>query len=200
MSKALTITFNDTTRDIRATDDGLVNLTDLWKAAGSPANKRPIDWTRPATRSRCAGPGVEFANYAADMVADRHVLVSKSGRGGGTFATRELAIAYAQWISPAFQMVVCKVFLAQWDSIPQAPRIEDGGLMPVLDRPCGHLGSAGTHPTGRSPGSPRRRLRGDEAVTVTPSPDHLWRGLSALPGRGLNLYGKPVWKAFPRPC
>jgi len=46
-------------------------------------------------------------------------LVSKRGRNGGTFATREIAIAYAQWISPAFQMVVCKVFLAPLDTSPK---------------------------------------------------------------------------------
>jgi hypothetical protein len=123
---ALTITFNDNTKDIRTTDDGLVNLTDLWRAAGEPKKKDPQEWRRYA--------GAAFVEFAEANSGNTRFWEAKRGRAGGTFATREIAIAYAQWISPAFQMVVCKVFLAQWDSIPQAPRIEDGGLLPVLDR------------------------------------------------------------------
>lgn len=41
-----------------------------------------------------------FVEYARSMVANGHVCETKPGRYGGTFATREIAVAYAQWISP----------------------------------------------------------------------------------------------------
>lgn len=43
---------------------------------------------------------------------DFEPLASTVGRYGGTFAIRELVVAYAAWISPAFHVKVLQVFLA----------------------------------------------------------------------------------------
>lgn len=43
---------------------------------------------------------------------DFEPLVSTAGRYGGTYACRELVIAYAAWISPVFHLKVLQVFLA----------------------------------------------------------------------------------------
>ena len=122
----LTITFNDNTQTVRRTDDGLVNLTDLWRAAGSDENKRPTHWAR--------NIGKDFVEFATANLGNSQVWVTKPGRYGGVFSTREIAIAYAQWISPAFQMLVCKVFLDKWDSHPQAPAMEIGGLAELVTK------------------------------------------------------------------
>ena len=55
---------------------------------------------------------------------DFEPLVSTAGRYGGTYACRELVIAYAAWINPAFHVKVLQVFLAA-----TAP------MRPLLTRP-----------------------------------------------------------------
>lgn len=71
---------------VRRTDDGLVNLTDLWKAAGKPEDKDPSTWARFV--------GSDFISYAEANSVDSRVWFAKRGNGGGNFSTREIAIAH----------------------------------------------------------------------------------------------------------
>lgn len=85
---------------VRATDDDFVSLTDMWKAEGSPENKRPIDWSR--------GPvGSEFVAFIGEnlKVGKSHVECFRVVRGGndaGTWAHWQIALAYAKYLSPKF--------------------------------------------------------------------------------------------------
>lgn len=80
---------------VRLKDDAL-NLTDIWKAAGSPANKQPYEWQR-------LPHAVEFVDYIADTAGkSRSSLIwTKEGRGGGTWAHWQVGMAYAKYLSPA---------------------------------------------------------------------------------------------------
>lgn len=49
--------------------------------------------------------------------AEIPAVLSKEGRTGGTYACRELVIAYAAWINPAFHLKVLRAFL---DTVPTA--------------------------------------------------------------------------------
>jgi hypothetical protein len=51
-----------------------VNLTDLWRAAGSDQNKRPVIWIRDAGRA--------FVEYATN--SEQAHLCTKPGRYGGS--------------------------------------------------------------------------------------------------------------------
>lgn len=92
--------------------DGLFSLNDLHKASGSNPSQRPgnflgIDQTK--------------ALIAEIVTAEIPAVKTKEGRNGGTYACRELVIAYAAWISAAFHLKVIRVFL---DSVqPDIERI-----------------------------------------------------------------------------
>lgn len=88
--------------------DGLYSLNDLHKAAGGKDKHRPTYFLRNeqtqelVAELRCANP---------------HIIPTKTVRGHGkqqgTYACRELVIAYAAWISAAFHLKVIQVFLSQ---------------------------------------------------------------------------------------
>lgn len=86
-----------------------VSLTDLWKAAGSPENKQPTQWVRwPQTQ--------EFIKSLAQKlnVCNTHNAIIQAKRGGktpGTWAHWQLALTYAQMLSPELHMFVNQCFV-----------------------------------------------------------------------------------------
>lgn len=95
--------------------DGLFCLNDLHKAAGGEAKHQPSLFLRlDSTQALVA----EISNST-----EKQSYISKSGRtGGGTYACRELVIAYAAWISAAFHLKVIRVFLE--NTRPYNPAID----------------------------------------------------------------------------
>jgi len=91
--------------------NGLYSLNDLHKASGGEDKHRPVEFLRLAqTQSLIA---------EISKGGDSHLYMQTTrGKYGGTYACRELAIAYAAWISPAFNLKVIRVFL---DSLAPPP-------------------------------------------------------------------------------
>lgn len=86
-------------------NDGFINLTDCWKAVGSPLMKRPIDWViLPQTKDFLKALMVKL------NVGKSHLLQTKCGRYGSTMAHWQLVISYAKYLSPEFHMFVNEVF------------------------------------------------------------------------------------------
>ena len=112
MANALTIG----TSEIRQLD-GLYSLTDLHKASGGDESKRPGEFIRLQQTQDLA---VEISN------AGIPAFKTQRGAHGGTYACRELVIAYAAWISPAFHLKVIRVFL---DHIADASKM----IAPIHD-------------------------------------------------------------------
>ncbi|HHQ4739207.1 TPA: phage antirepressor KilAC domain-containing protein [Aeromonas veronii] len=89
--------------EITTDEAGRFNLNALHRASGLGASKAPAQWLR--------------TKQAQELVAEvekqtmQICIVSVEGRNGGTFAHELLAISYAGWISPAFQLQVNQVFL-----------------------------------------------------------------------------------------
>jgi len=80
--------------------DGLFSLNDLHKAAGGAEKQKPSEWLR--------------NQQTQDLVLEIEkagIPAYRSNKGRGTYACRELVIAYAAWISPEFHLQVIKVFL-----------------------------------------------------------------------------------------
>ncbi|HDO1336110.1 TPA: phage antirepressor KilAC domain-containing protein [Aeromonas veronii] len=89
--------------DITTDEAGRFNLNALHQASSLGAEKAPSKWLR--------------NKQAQELVAEvekqtgQICIVSIEGRNGGTFAHELLAISYAGWISPAFQIQVNQAFL-----------------------------------------------------------------------------------------
>lgn len=89
--------------------DGLYSLNDLHKAAGAETRHQPHEFLRiDQTRELIA----ELSNSGDS----RNYVRTKRGATGGTYVCRELVIAYAAWISPAFHLKVIRHFLDHADS------------------------------------------------------------------------------------
>jgi len=97
--------------EIHTDDQGRFNLNALHKAhiALNPHlhknTKQPADWLKLEGTKELIN---EFSN-SEDLRSSP--IDSKSGRYGGTFVHEILAISYAGWISPRFQIQVNQVFL-----------------------------------------------------------------------------------------
>lgn len=115
-SKALTVA-GTTVRQV----GGLYSLNDLHKAAGGEPKHQPGKFSSlEQTKALIA----ELGNSP-----DSESLKITNGRNGGTYACKELVIAYAAWISAAFHLKVIRVFL---DAVqPAAPAIDYARINPA---------------------------------------------------------------------
>lgn len=92
--------------------DGLYSLNDLHKASGGEKRHQPALFIRLDQTQ---------ALIAEINSTDMQSLETREGRNGGTYACKELVIAYAAWISPAFHLKVIRVFLAEAGRTLQVP-------------------------------------------------------------------------------
>jgi len=93
---------------LKTNDAGLVSLTDLYQAAkavGQAEGKQnPANWAR--------RDGEQFIGFVREQlnVSQRHIYVGTRGKGGGTFAHWQIALAYAKYLSPELHMQVNEVY------------------------------------------------------------------------------------------
>jgi len=83
-----------------AEKDGLFSLTDLHTASGGIDIKRPSRWLR---LKRTKDLITELSNDLSEVI--------KSNKKAGSFGCQELVVAYAMYISPAFEVAVIRAFL-----------------------------------------------------------------------------------------
>lgn len=91
---------------ITTDEEGRFNLNALHRASGEPDSKKPSEWLR----------GKQAQELIAELEAENPAIKSIStikGRGvTGTFASEEIAVSYAGWVSPAFQIKVNRAFIS----------------------------------------------------------------------------------------
>jgi hypothetical protein len=84
--------------------DGLYSLNDFHTASGENRKHQPANFLR-----------LDTSKALAEEIKSSDVRISPikviRGAAGGTYVCRELVIAYAAWISPAFHLKVIRVFL-----------------------------------------------------------------------------------------
>lgn len=89
--------------NISTDSSGRFNLNDLHKASKLGGEKTPPKWLRNKQAEELVS---QLENETGQIC-----LVSLEGRKGGTFAHELLAVSYAGWISPSFQLKVNQAFL-----------------------------------------------------------------------------------------
>lgn len=85
----------------------MINLTDLWKASGSPNNQDPAQWLRTVQAVKL----LATIEATSDMGKSHIVKKAKGGQGGGggTWAIFDVALTYAAYLSPQLQIWINKV-------------------------------------------------------------------------------------------
>lgn len=92
--------------------DGLFSLNDLHKAAGGEAKHQPALFVRLEATQALAAEIHSTDSQSAISTDSQSLKTVNGGPLRGTYACRELVIAYAAWISPAFHLKVIRTFLA----------------------------------------------------------------------------------------
>ena len=82
-------------------DGNMVSLNRIYEISGSPKNQDPSQWMRLETTKKV----IESLN-----MDETHISKTKRGIGGGTWTHWQLALSYAQYLSPELHLVVNQVF------------------------------------------------------------------------------------------
>lgn len=109
----------------------MISLTDMWKAAGSPDAQRPADW-----RDYAGRVFIEAVALANNAVADG-IFTTTRGRNGQTFGHWQVALGYAQYLSPEFHMWCNTVVREKMEGRPKP--VADAELMEMWRRDDGIL-------------------------------------------------------------
>lgn len=83
----------------------MISLTDLWKVAGSPKSKNPNDWMRQDSTIQLIDAIIGILNTVSDRI-----IKTKKGKGGGSYAHRNIALAYAKYLDPKLHVMVNEIF------------------------------------------------------------------------------------------
>ena len=112
---SLAFTFNGT--DVMFDDARLVNLTAMWKAAGSEENKSPYRWKR--------FEGAKFIKHMTSVLngSKSPIMKAERGKGGATWAHWQIALAYAKYLSHEFHQFVSEAF-KEWTEEKVNPELK----------------------------------------------------------------------------
>lgn len=81
----------------------MVNLNQMWKAAGKPKNKEPWRWlSLPHTEETCRSIAENLT------VGLSHLIKTRRGKGGGLWAHHRIALAYGAYLNPDLHALILK--------------------------------------------------------------------------------------------
>lgn len=105
---------------------GRYSLNTLHQASGGRASKKPSTWINlVGTQELIAELSYQRQNPVFDVV--------KGGNASGIYADELLAVSYAGWISPAFQLRVNQIFLASKRADSRVPQVRDQAIQMIID-------------------------------------------------------------------
>jgi|GEM_PF-499226 len=95
------IPYNGQSFFIDIAEGKMVNLNRIFEISGASKNKDPSQWLRLEITKKL----IKSIN-----MGENHILKTKRGIGGGTWAHWQLALSYAQYLSPELHLAVNQVF------------------------------------------------------------------------------------------
>lgn len=90
---------------VKTDNEGRLSLTDLWRSAGSKREQAPNFWVNQDSTKQLIEVSAGFLNATQDCIIN-----SKRGKNGGTYAHKQIALAYAKYLSPELHIAVNQVF------------------------------------------------------------------------------------------
>lgn len=102
------IKFNSVTLKAISKDGKMYSLNDLWRMMGSPKSMEPRFWQRLPETERYFESETKSLN-----VRKSHIIKSKRGKGGGTYATQRVFIEYARYLNKDLAVQINEVFLQE---------------------------------------------------------------------------------------
>lgn len=102
------IKFNSTTLKAIQKDGEMYSLNDLWRMLGSPKSMEPRFWQRLPETERYFESETKSLN-----VRKSHIIKSKRGKGGGTYATQRVFLEYARYLNKDLAVQINEVFLQE---------------------------------------------------------------------------------------
>ncbi|WP_051359808.1 KilA-N domain-containing protein [Adhaeribacter aquaticus] len=109
--------------EISKDGEGRISLTDLWKASGNDRFSNPNAWLRQDATQTLIDTAAGILNTSSERI-----IKSKKGKGGGTFAHKQIALAYAKYLSPELHLTVNQVFLERIEEEKNPDLIIDRGI------------------------------------------------------------------------
>jgi len=98
--------------EITTDSEGRFNLNALHKASGECESKKPSEWLRTKQAQELIAELSSQMELSGNFhLGQKAVNSVKGGVNPGTFAHELIALSYAGWIKPAFQLQVNQVFL-----------------------------------------------------------------------------------------
>jgi hypothetical protein len=110
----------------------LLSLTDLWKEAGSQHGKEPAHWARTDQAQALIAQVREMID-CTDMCNQCFRVVRTPGLEHGTWAVFELAVPYAQWLSPAFHVQTIREWRALKEAAQETGSRPLGAVLSVMN-------------------------------------------------------------------
>ncbi|MEI8668850.1 KilA-N domain-containing protein [Pseudoalteromonas sp. B131b] len=115
-----------------------VNLNALHKASGLGKHKAPNKWLSNVSTKELIlelNSDLSLGKIEQTPNSGSALEVNNGGSNRGTFAHELLAISYAGWISPKFQLEVNRVFLHSKRNEPELATLPTLSELPILDFP-----------------------------------------------------------------
>ena len=98
------IPYNGQSFFIDIAEGKMVNLNRIFEISGLSKSQSPYEWSRlPTTISL-------ITSMTNDNTEKSRIIKSRRGKGGGTWAHWQLALSYAQYLSPELHLAVNQVF------------------------------------------------------------------------------------------
>lgn len=102
------IKFNAITLKAIGRDGEMYSLNDLWRMLGPPKSMEPRFWQRLPETERYFESETKSLN-----VRKSHIIKSKRGKGGGTYATQRVFLEYARYLNKDLAVQINEVFLQE---------------------------------------------------------------------------------------